>query len=409
MSHTIPICGLKKPVEDPNYRYQMPHVITKVEGRGNGIRTVIPNIRAIANSLHREPEEITKFIGVEVGAQQNCDLTNDKYWINGQHQVASFQKMIHKYIDFFVLCPNCGLPETSYVSQRGGIYQSCKSCGTESPIDVTSVSTQRTARVISNYLGGGKGGKKGKKGKKALEEKNEDDDVVEDEEEDEENQVTSSKSEKKAKKEKKEKKKEKKEKKEKKHKKSKKEKSSDDENSNQGDDNSDDPELTSTTQSLSISGSSEEYNLESAVLALREKTKDADVSNILNAILEVKEERNAPIEELEKIFVVAFFTKKSCKKLDIQTYKSVFLGLIGTEEPKSGQLRIIEAIEFFCSMGELLSKLPQFLLQLYQEELVTEEVLFDWKLANNADKSKSDVMAEVGPFFEWLNEPTEEI
>merc|ERR1712146_286323 len=126
----------------------------------------------------------------------------------------------------------------------------------------------------------------------------------------------------------------KKEKKEKKHKKSKKEKSSDDENSNEGDNNSDDPELTSATQSLSISGGSEEYNLESAVLALREKTaEDANESNILNALLEVKEQKKCSRRRLEKIFVVAFFSKNSAKKLDIQKYKSVFLGLIGTEDP----------------------------------------------------------------------------
>merc|ERR1712146_576648 len=76
--------------------------------------------------------------------------------------------------------------QTQYITQRGAILQSCKSCGHDSPIDVTSKSTQRVAQVISNYLGGGKGGKKGKKGKKAVEDENEDDDVVEDEEEEEE-------------------------------------------------------------------------------------------------------------------------------------------------------------------------------------------------------------------------------
>ena len=137
-------------MHDPNYRYQMPSVLTKVEGHGNEIRTVIPNISAIASSMHRTPEEIIKFIGVEVGAQQNCDPRNDKYWINGEHQNAKFQQLIHKYIDFFVVCPNCSYPETQYITQIGAILQSCKCCGHQSPIDVTSKSTQRVAQVISN-------------------------------------------------------------------------------------------------------------------------------------------------------------------------------------------------------------------------------------------------------------------
>lgn len=42
--------------DDPNYRYKMPKLVAKVEGRGNGIRTNIVNMGDIARSLKRPPE-----------------------------------------------------------------------------------------------------------------------------------------------------------------------------------------------------------------------------------------------------------------------------------------------------------------------------------------------------------------
>lgn len=53
-------------VDDPEYRYKMPVVYGKQEGRGNGSKTVIPNVSAVALSLHREPGEVNKVSRSEV-------------------------------------------------------------------------------------------------------------------------------------------------------------------------------------------------------------------------------------------------------------------------------------------------------------------------------------------------------
>lgn len=50
-------------------RYKMPRVIGKVEGRGNGIKTVIFNVTDLSLALKRDPGEVCKFFGTELGAQ----------------------------------------------------------------------------------------------------------------------------------------------------------------------------------------------------------------------------------------------------------------------------------------------------------------------------------------------------
>ena len=41
--------------KDPFYRYKMEPLLSKIEGKGNGIKTVIVNLSSVAQSLSRPP------------------------------------------------------------------------------------------------------------------------------------------------------------------------------------------------------------------------------------------------------------------------------------------------------------------------------------------------------------------
>ena len=125
------------PVDDPEYRYKMPVVFGKIEGRGNGIKTVIPNISEVALSLHRPPGEVNKFFGCELGAQTTYNAETDRAVVNGAHTDDTLQNLIHRYIEVFVLCPQCGLPETDYKIKNDCIYHKCAACGTKEMVDMS--------------------------------------------------------------------------------------------------------------------------------------------------------------------------------------------------------------------------------------------------------------------------------
>ncbi|SOV23615.1 eukaryotic translation initiation factor 5, putative [Plasmodium sp. DRC-Itaito] len=114
---------------DPNYRYKMPKLISKIEGRGNGIRTNISNMGEIARSLKRPPMYPTKFFGCELGTMVKFEENEEKAIVNGAHKEKDLVNILDKFIEMYVLCPHCLLPETDIVVKKGILICKCNACG----------------------------------------------------------------------------------------------------------------------------------------------------------------------------------------------------------------------------------------------------------------------------------------
>lgn len=127
--------NINRSVLDPFYRYKMPRLQAKVEGKGNGIKTVIANMTEIAKALERPPTYPTKYFGCELGAQTNFDMKNERFIVNGEHDAAKLQDILDGFIRKFVLCAACENPETTLVVKKGQIHSKCKACGNTSIID----------------------------------------------------------------------------------------------------------------------------------------------------------------------------------------------------------------------------------------------------------------------------------
>ncbi|EGF77070.1 hypothetical protein BATDEDRAFT_37464 [Batrachochytrium dendrobatidis JAM81] len=158
------VINIRRDVSDKFYRYKMPRLISKVEGKGNGIKTVIPNMTEVARALSRPPMYPTKFFGCELGAQVIFDAANDRHIVNGAHDAEKLQSLLDTFIDKFVLCPSCKNPETDLVITKDEfIMRDCKACGAHLPVDMRH---KLTTYIIKNPPVTAKKSKKDKKSKK---------------------------------------------------------------------------------------------------------------------------------------------------------------------------------------------------------------------------------------------------
>ncbi|SCV02864.1 LAMI_0H03598g1_1 [Lachancea mirantina] len=122
---------------DPFYRYKMPPIQAKVEGRGNGIKTAVLNVSDVAHALNRPTPYIIKYFGFELGAQTSISVDKDRYLVNGAHEPAKLQDVLDGFINKFVLCGSCKNPETEIVITKNGfLVRDCKACGKRTEMDL---------------------------------------------------------------------------------------------------------------------------------------------------------------------------------------------------------------------------------------------------------------------------------
>jgi len=153
------VVNIRRDVDDKFYRYRMPLLTTRIEGKGNGIKTVIPNMSDVSRALSRPPTYPTKFFGCELGAQTTFDEKNDRYIVNGAHDATRLRELLDGFIEKFVLCKSCKNPETDLViTKNETILRNCKACGEHTDVDMRH---KLTTFIVKNPPPKTKKGKKG--------------------------------------------------------------------------------------------------------------------------------------------------------------------------------------------------------------------------------------------------------
>ena len=97
-----------------------------------GMRTIISNFKEIADVLNRDPQHILKFLTREMATAGT--FHDSRAIFQGKFQRDSFQRLLHRYMESFVICPVCKRPDTKLVKEKRLTFLLCNACGARSAI-----------------------------------------------------------------------------------------------------------------------------------------------------------------------------------------------------------------------------------------------------------------------------------
>ena len=115
--------GKIKHTESSSTRFEIP----KAEGHFEGRKTIISNFCQIASYLRRKPEHFQKFLLRELAASGQRE--GDRLVLNIKVPSAKINQKIEAYAKEFVLCKECGKPDTELTKEDRISFVHCLACG----------------------------------------------------------------------------------------------------------------------------------------------------------------------------------------------------------------------------------------------------------------------------------------
>ncbi len=97
-----------------------------------GMRTIIFNFKDVAGALNREPQHLLKFLSGEMATA--ATIQESRAIFQGKFRADTFGRLIQKYMESFVVCPICKLPDTKIVKEKRLTFLVCDACGARSSI-----------------------------------------------------------------------------------------------------------------------------------------------------------------------------------------------------------------------------------------------------------------------------------
>jgi len=101
--------------------------IPKVMGHIQGNRTIVVNFHQIASLLQRAPEQMLKYVLKELATPG--DMKKRAVLFGTKVPASRINDKIRQYANEFVLCTECGKPDTKLSKEGKATYLKCMACG----------------------------------------------------------------------------------------------------------------------------------------------------------------------------------------------------------------------------------------------------------------------------------------
>jgi translation initiation factor 2 subunit 2 len=112
-----------KQVKSSGERFEVP----KIEGYYEGKKTILTNFFQIASYLKRNSKHLQKFLLRELAASGYKE--KERLVLNMKVPREKINKKIEEYVKEFVLCKECGKPDTELIKEDRLTFMSCLACG----------------------------------------------------------------------------------------------------------------------------------------------------------------------------------------------------------------------------------------------------------------------------------------
>jgi translation initiation factor 2 subunit 2 len=105
--------------------------VTDPDVRQEGNVSVFENFQQIRQDLGREEDHVMKFLQDELGTSGHIDESG-RVRLTGEFSARRIDEALEEYADEFVLCSECGLPDTKLEKEQGAVILRCEACGARS-------------------------------------------------------------------------------------------------------------------------------------------------------------------------------------------------------------------------------------------------------------------------------------